>query len=109
MSTKLTLYKANDQWVKLEGMQNGKTGDYLTAATITATLYDTSADPQPVTGCTGITFTYDPLASVQGTYYGQITDIFNPVAGSYILVILGVDNGINITARVKVKVVERYL
>lgn|SRR5512146_1579654 len=109
MATELILYKENDQWFRVAKIQNSRTLAYITAATLAGNIYaltDTE-HASPITGGSSLTLVYDDSDPDPGTYYGQITELFNPAAGRYIMVVSGQDNGIHIKGKVKVKVKER--
>lgn len=75
--SRITLSKANDQTLTLVGLRDADSNSYLNAATVTATLYDSSGSA--VTGLNGITLSY--VSSTDGNYKGYVESTFDPSPG----------------------------
>lgn len=102
--SKVTLYKLNDNYIEIDGLSDGlDPTTYFNAATITATLKDSSGNN--VTGATNISLSY--VASSNGKYRGTVQETFNPSVGSYTLHIDASQGGIvghwEVPASVKIR------
>ncbi len=75
--SKLIFYKSNDQVVEVSGLADGITGDYISSATLTASLYDRAGTVVPGLNAIPLVCT-DPAT---GTYRGQVEETFNPTKG----------------------------
>ena len=75
---RLTISKANDQTLKIVGLQNADTLDYFNASTVTATLYDSAGSA--VTGLTSVSFSY--VSGSNGNYTGSVSESFDPSIGT---------------------------
>ena len=91
LPTIIYLYPSNTQLISITGLQDQVTGNYLDAATISATLYDRLGNADGVLN--GVTCTYQ--AGTQGNYQGVVPNSFNAaVGGGYMLVIVAAQAGI---------------
>jgi hypothetical protein len=87
----LYLYPMNTQVINVTGLQDQVSGNYLDAATVSATLYDRLGNPDSV--LTDITLVY--LAGTQGNYQGTVPFAFNAAdGGGYNLVITADQGGV---------------
>lgn len=102
--SRVSALQLNDMALTVYGLKNAMTGEYANAATVTATLYDSSGNA--VSAFTSISMGYIP--GTNGNYRGTISQTFNPNVGTeYILKIDGVQWGsdfhIEIPCSVKVR------
>lgn len=86
----MQLYVGNDHLLTLEGVQDAVSGDYLNAATVTATLktragVEVEGDNWPIT--------LDYVADSDGNYQGVIEDGVEITAGKTYIVEITVDAG----------------
>jgi len=96
--TLIYLYPNNTQVIQITELQDQITGNYLQNAQVTATLYDSRGNPDPVLN--GITMSYIP--GTDGTYNGIVPSSFNPPGykpptpmSGYSLVVTATQAGIN--------------
>jgi hypothetical protein len=100
---KQIIYPGNTNLINVTDLYDSNTGQFLNAATLSATLYDDQGNV--VAGCDGVVLTYVPGSN--GQYKGTFGDnTFNPPPGTgYLLVISGSEAGgyveIQITIEVK--------
>lgn len=88
----ITLYKLNEQWLEISGLQDGISAAYINDATVTATLYDSAG--AAVTGINALALPY--VAASNGIYRGLVPDSFDPAEGrGYRLVIAAVQGANN--------------
>lgn len=102
---RLVLYQDNTQQVRVFGLQDITTGNYITTATMSATLLD--KDRKQVPGLIGIAMNFQ--ATSNGDYFGIVTSDFKPpVATDYTLILEADDGGshlhIEIPTEVRVRV-----
>lgn len=100
------MLKMNDQWIRLVGLKDGRTGQFVADALVSATLYDSTN--KPVTGCSNITLLYAAELG-NGTYIGLVDEVFNPLKGTYTLIIDCTSGGRRLHGSAKVRVLEREL
>lgn len=74
---RLVLYQSNDQTIEVDKIRDRLTGNYLNAATVTATLYDSAGSA--VTGLNALALAY--VAASNGKYRGNVEDSFAPALG----------------------------
>lgn len=101
---KLVLYQDNTQQIQVYGLQDITSGNFVSTATLTATLLD--KDRNQVSGLIGVNLTYQPGSN--GNYFGIVGLTFSPVCGTdYVLVLEGDNSGshlhIEITTEVRVR------
>ena len=95
------LYPNNTQVIQVTEVKDEITGQYLTAASVTATLYNSRGQPDPV--LQNIVMTYVP--GTNATYNGFVPSTFNPAgynpgyglqasSGGYVLVITAIQAGV---------------
>jgi hypothetical protein len=85
------LYPDNTQLVNIVGLKDKATGNFLDAATATATLIDQRGNPDPVLN--GITLSY--LPGSDGDYQGTVPATFAAsLGGGYKLLVTAVQSGI---------------
>ena len=84
---RLFVNPGNSQAIKILGLQDIITGDFMNGATLTATLIDASGSNVP--GCVGVGMDY--VAASNGDYTGVFGDNnFNPPVGTgYTMVVTG--------------------
>lgn len=89
--SKIILYQSNTQVLQITGLQDALSGNYLNAATITATLEDDQGNA--IAECIAIPFTYIPLSN--GNYQAVFGDQnFQPPIGTgYTLIVDGNQGG----------------
>ena len=88
---KIILYQYNTNAVKISGLQDAISGNFVNNATIQATLVDDNGTPQ--TGCIEVALTY--VSESNGDYIGTFGDssFASPIGTGYTLVIDGNVNG----------------
>lgn len=91
LPTVLYLYPQNTQVIQITELQDQVSGQFLTQASVMATLYDRRGNPDPVFN--NIQLFYVP--GTDGTYQGQIPAAFNPsLGGGYKVVLIANQSGI---------------
>ena len=77
----LNFTKLNDQFVRIKGLHNGVTEDFVNTCVVTATLKTKAG--VAVAGFTNVTLVYE--TGTDGWFLGQVEDTFDPAKGSYVL------------------------
>ena|SRR5580765_1933306 len=85
------LYPKNTQTIKIIGLQDAESGDYLDSGTCLATLFDDRGNPDTVL----INVTMDYVPDSDGDYTGIVTLDFDAAPGAgYTLQVQAVQSGI---------------
>ena len=85
------LYPQNTQLVEVTELKDKGNGQFLTGATVTATLFDDRGNPDSVFN--NIALVYQ--AGSDATYQGSVPDTFNPDLGDgYTVVITALEAGV---------------
>ncbi|SRR5258706_6572686 len=91
LPTIIYLYPNNTQVIQITELQDKVSGTFLVAATVSATLYDSRGNADPIFNA--IPMTYVP--GTDSTYQGIIPASFSPKLGSgYTIVLLAAQSGV---------------